>query len=201
MLGHVLHGRPRGDAEPRRSSIRSRNRGSRYSSIRALAGGSAVIAMTPVPVVRRRQPQCHAQFFLGVDDQFSTLELVAQMGVVALQLLDLSCRWIRLRSPLFWSERRLIGRADLLAPARDHGGVDALATQERAERTGRLAALGLGEQPPLLAPGELAASGDRNDLRVTARLLRGRLSSRPTGSFRDGLGGGTQQSIRRRLQQ
>ena len=70
------------------------------------------------------------------------------------------------------------------------------------ERTGLLAALGLGEQPALLAPGELAALGDRNDLRVTARRrLRGRLSSRPTGSFRDGLGGGTQRSIYRRLQQ
>src|ERR1035441_3506851 len=55
---------------------------------------------------------------------------------------------------------------------------------------------------PYLAPGELAALGDRNDLRVTARRrLRGRLSSRPTGSFRDGLGGATQRSIYRRLQQ
>ena len=77
-----------------------------------------------------------------------------------------------------------------------------LAAQECAERTGILAALGLGEQPALLAPGELAAPGDRNDLRVTARAFaRGHLSSSPTGSFRDGLGGRTRQSIQRRFQQ
>jgi hypothetical protein len=140
---------------------------------------------------------------LGVDDQFSTLELVAQTGVVALQLLNLSCRGIRLRSPPFWRERRLIGHADLLAPACDHRGVDAFAAQERAERAGFLAALRLGEQTALLASGELPAPGDRNDLRVAARRFpRGHLSSRPPGSFRDGLAGRrSRQSIRRRLQQ
>jgi len=46
---------------------------------------------------------------LGIDNQFGALELVAQTSVVALQLLDLSCRSIRLRSPLSWRERRLIG--------------------------------------------------------------------------------------------
>ena len=77
-----------------------------------------------------------------------------------------------------------------------------LAAQECAERTGILAALGLGEQPALLTPGELAAPGDRNDLRVTARAFaRGHLSSCPTGSFRDSLGGRTRQSIQRRFQQ
>ena len=84
--------------------------------------------------------------FLGLDDQFSALELVAQTGVVAVQLLDLSCRGIRLRPPPFWRERRLIGHADLLAPACDHRGVDALATQERTQRTGLLATLGLGNR-------------------------------------------------------
>ena len=50
--------------------------------------------------------------------------------------------------------------------------------------------------------GELAAPGDRNDLRVTARAFaRGHLSSCPTGSFRDGLGGRTRQSIQRRFHQ
>jgi hypothetical protein len=69
------------------------------------------------------------------------------------------------------------------------------------ERTGILAALGLGKQPALLAPRELAAPGDRNDLRVTARAFaRGHLSSCPTGSFR-GLGGRTRQSIQRRFHQ
>ena len=77
-----------------------------------------------------------------------------------------------------------------------------LAAQECAEHTGILAALGLGDQPALLAPGELAAPGDRNDLRVTARaFLRGHLSSCPTGSFRDSLAGRTRQSIQRRFQQ
>src|SRR5665811_2275604 len=117
----------------------------------------------PAGVVRRRQPQCNAQFFLGVDNQFGALELLAQTSVVALQLLDLSCRAIRLRPPLFWRERRLIGPANFLAPGRNHGGVDALAPQERPERTGLLAALGLGEQPPPLASGEIAPPGDRHD--------------------------------------
>src|SRR5271169_6773645 len=138
---------------------------------------------------------------LGVDDQLSAFELVAQTSVVALQLLDLSCRGIRLWPPSFWSERRLICHADLLAPARDHRGVDVLAAQEGAERTGILAALGLGEQPALLAPGELAAPGDRNDLRVTAHRFQGRLSSGTTGSFCNGFGAGTRQSIQRRLHQ
>jgi hypothetical protein len=98
-------------------------------------------------------------------------ELVAQTRVVALQLLHLSCRGIRLWPPPFRGERRLIGHADLLSPACNHRRVDALSAQERAERTGVLAALGLGEQPTLLAPGELAALGDGDDLRVTARRL------------------------------
>src|ERR1035437_5944243 len=134
----------------------------------------------PAGVVRRRQPQCNAQFFLGVDDQFGALELVAQTTVVALQLLDLSCRSSRLRPSPFWRQRRLIGPADLLAPGRDHRGVDALAPQERPERTDLLAPLGLGEQPLLLAPGEIAPPGDRNDLRVTARRFR-RAPSPPSG--------------------
>jgi hypothetical protein len=84
---------------------------------------------------------------LGVDDQLSAFELVAQTSVVALQLLDLSCRGIRLWPPSFWSERCLICPADLLAAARNHRGEDVLAAQECAERTDILAALGLGEQP------------------------------------------------------
>src|SRR6202158_5738815 len=77
---------------------------------------ASLAARIPAPVVRRRQPQGHAQFFLGVDDQLSAFELVAQTSVVALQLLDLSCRGIRLWPPSFWSERRLVCQADLLAP-------------------------------------------------------------------------------------
>jgi hypothetical protein len=138
---------------------------------------------------------------LGVDDQVGALELVAQTGIVALQLLDLPCRGIRLRPTPFWGERRLIGNANLLAPARDHRGVDALATQECAERTGLLATLGLGQQPALLAPGKLPPPGDRNHLRVAAHRFQGRLSSGTTGSFCNGLGAGTRQSIQRRLHQ
>ena len=83
--------------------------------------------------IRRRQPQCHTQFFLGVDDQLSAIELAAQTGDVAVQMLDLPSRGVRFRPSSFWRERRPIGRVDLLAPARNHRGVDALATQERAE--------------------------------------------------------------------
>jgi hypothetical protein len=46
-------------------------------------------------------PSATHSFFLGVDDQFSALELVAQTRVIALQLLHLSCRGIRLWPPLF----------------------------------------------------------------------------------------------------
>ena len=41
----------------------------------------------------------------------------------------------------------------LTLPAREHGGVDALAAQERPKRTRRLAAVGLGEQRALLPGG------------------------------------------------
>jgi hypothetical protein len=138
---------------------------------------------------------------LGVDDQLSAIELAAQTGDVAVQMLDLPGRGVRFRPPPLRRQRRPIGRLDLLAPARDHRGVDALATQERAERTGLLAAIGLREQPALLAPGKLPALGNGNDLRGRARRFLRRLSSRPTGSFRGGLGGRTGQSIHRRLQQ
>jgi hypothetical protein len=57
---------------------------------------------------------------LGLDDQLSARELVAQAGIVAVQLLDLSGRGIRLRPPPFRRERSLIGRAELLTPARDY---------------------------------------------------------------------------------
>jgi hypothetical protein len=67
---------------------------------------------------------------LSIDDQLGAPELAAQSGVVALQLLDLSRRGIRLWPPLSGSKRRLIGCTELLAPARDHRGVDALAPQE-----------------------------------------------------------------------
>src|ERR1019366_2557018 len=110
------------------------------------------------------------------------VELVAETSVVALQVLELSCRHIRLRSPPLWGERRLIGHVDQLAPGGDHGGVDALAAHERSERPSLFAAISLGKQPALLASGELAAFGDRNDLRITARrFLRGHLSSKHGG--------------------
>ncbi len=70
-----------------------------------------------------------------------------------------------------------------------------LLTQERPERARRLAPVGFGQERPLLAPGELAASPDREHLRVPVRCARGRLCSRPTGSFRERLGGGTRGSI------
>jgi hypothetical protein len=44
---------------------------------------------------------------LGIDDKFSTLELLVQTGVVTLQLLDLSCRGIRLVVSLGWLEMRV----------------------------------------------------------------------------------------------
>src|ERR1035437_10147889 len=78
----------------------------------------------------------------------------------------------------------------------------AIATTSGSRRAAASDGASLHALRALLAPGKLAAIGDRNDLRVTARRrLRGRLSSRPTGSFRDGLGGATQRSIYRRLQQ
>jgi len=58
--------------------------------------------------------------FLGVDDQFSALKLVAQASVGALQFLNLSGRSIRLWPTLIWRQRRPFGRTNLFAPTRDH---------------------------------------------------------------------------------
>jgi hypothetical protein len=111
-------------------------------------------------LVHRRQPQRHAPF-LGLDDQFGAPDLAAQSSVVALRLVDLSHRRIRLRSALFRRGRRLIRRTEQVAPACDDGGVDALAPQERAERTCRFATCGPGEQPALLT----SARGERRSVR------------------------------------
>ena len=149
----------------------SARRPDRRSSNRPVGQAQPTASITRPRSARPPSAVPMPQLFLGVDDQLGASELAAQAGVVALQLLDLSRRRVRLRPPLFRRERRLIGRTELLAPARDHRGVDALATQERTERTGRLATFGLGQQPALLAPGELAPSGDRHDLRVATRSV------------------------------
>ena len=47
-----------------------------------------------------------------------------------------------------------------------------LLAQERPERARRLAPVGLGQERSLLAPGELAAWPDREDLRVPVRCAR-----------------------------
>ena len=123
--------------------------------------------------------------FLSVDNQPGALELVSQAGVVAIELLDLSCRGIRLWAALLRGERHQLGFAHLFAPTREHRRVNAFATQERAQLSARLAAICLGQQATLLTPGEPAATRDRGYLWVRRRCARGRLYSRPSGSFRD----------------
>src|ERR1019366_625136 len=117
------------------------------------------------------------------------LELAAQTGVLAIELLDLPGRRIRLRPPSLWAQRHAIGRIHLLAPAREHRGINALAAQERAEGAGLLATVGLGEQRTLLAGRELAAPGGRDNLRVGCRRGPGHPSLPPPAPPRDPPGG------------
>src|ERR1035438_5253459 len=134
-----------------------------------------------------------------IDDQLRVLELAAQTGVLAIELLDLPGRRIRLRPPSLWGQRHAIGRAHLLAPAREHRGINALAAQERAEGAGLLATVGLGEQRALLAGRELAAPGGRDNLRVGCRRGPGHPFTRPTGSLRDAQGRSRGSAVHRRV--
>jgi hypothetical protein len=103
---------------------------------------------------------------LSVDNQPGALELVPQADIVAIELLDLSCRGIRFWASLLRGKRQQFGFAHLLAPTREHRGVNAFATQKRAQLSARLAAIRLGKQATLLTPGEPAATRDRGYLWV-----------------------------------
>ena len=107
------------------------------------------------------------------------LELTTQARIVAVQMPDLSRGRVGLRSTFLGRERRAVGGGDLLAPARQHRGVDPLATQERPELAARLALVRLGQQRSLLARGELPPPRGRDDLRVGATLARGRHGRSP----------------------
>src|ERR1039458_3300474 len=144
-------------------------------------------------------PSSAHSFFLGIDDQLRVLELAAQTGVLAIELLDLPGRRIRLRPPSLWGQRHAIGRIHLLAPAREHRGINALAAQKRAEGAGLLATVGLGEQRALLAGRELAAPGGRDNLRVGCRRGPGHPFTRPTGSLRDAQGRSRGSAVHRRV--
>ena len=48
-------------------------------------------------------------FSLGLDDQFGTIEFAPQVGVLAIELLDLPGGGVRLRSTLLRGQRRPIG--------------------------------------------------------------------------------------------
>ena len=123
--------------------------------------------------------------FLGINNQLGPLELAAQAGVVAIQLLDLSCFGIGLGSAFLRGECHQIGFAHLLFPVREHRGIKMLTAQKRTELSPGFAALRLGQQTPLLATGKPATARDRLDLWVRRRRARGRLYSRPSGSFHD----------------
>src|ERR1039457_6110135 len=157
-----------------RRRIRSRDTTPRFSAnarhalLSPICGMSAATALIAPPGsgrLRSAAPVPHI-VFLGIDDQLRVLELAAQTGVLAIELLDLPGRRIRLRPPSLWGQRHAIGRIHLLAPAREHRGINALAAQERAEGAGLLATVGLGEQRALLAGRELAAPGGGDNLRT-----------------------------------
>ena len=133
-------------------------------------------------------PSATHSFFLGVDNNLGALELAAQTRDVAVELLDLPGGGVWFWSPSLRGERHAIGRVHLLAPAREHRGINALAAQERAECARRFAALGLGQQRALLPGGELATPRGRHDLRVGRRRDPGYPFTRPTASFRDAQG-------------
>ena len=69
-------------------------------------------------------------------------------------------------------QSRAVRRPQLLAPTREHRGINAFATQERAELTALLAAIGLGQKHPLLACRELPTRRDLDHLGVWALTLR-----------------------------
>src|ERR1017187_6803972 len=190
-----------------RCRIRSRYTTPRFSAnarhalLSPICGMSAATALIAPPGsgrLRSAAPVPHI-VFLGIDDQLRVLELAAQTGVLAIELLDLPGRRIRLRPPSLWGQRHAIGRIHLLAPAREHRGINALAAQERAEGAGLLATVGLGEQRTLLAGRELAAPGGRDNLRVGCRRGPGHPFPRPTGSLRDAQGRSRGSAVHRRV--
>jgi hypothetical protein len=126
---------------------------------------------------------------LGINNQLGPLEFAAQADIVAIELLDLSRLGLWLGAPFLRGECCQLGFAHLLLPARQHRGIKSLATQERAELSVRLAALRLCQQTTLLTAGKPPTARDRLDLRVRRRRARGRLYSRPSGSFHDVLDG------------
>src|ERR1019366_6366230 len=190
-----------------RCRIRSRYTTPRFSAnarhalLSPICGMSAATALIAPPGsgrLRSAAPVPHI-VFLGIDDQLRVLELAAQTGVLAIELLNLPGRRIRLRPPSLWGQRHAIGRIHLLAPAREHRGINALAAQERAEGAGLLATVGLGEQRALLAGRELAAPGGRDNLRVGCRRGPGHPFTRPTGSLRDAQGRSRGSAVHRRV--
>jgi hypothetical protein len=60
-------------------------------------------------LVESRGAQVPRTVFLGFDDDIGALELAAQAGIIAVQVLDLPRRRVRLWSPLFRCERPAIG--------------------------------------------------------------------------------------------
>jgi hypothetical protein len=108
---------------------------------------------------------------LSLDDQFRALELAAQPCDVAVQMFDLPRRRIRLRSALLWCECGAVRNPELFAPTRQHRGINALATQEGAEFSALLAAIGLSQKHPLLARRELTTLRDLDHLRVRTSIL------------------------------
>ena len=117
------------------------------------------------------RPSATHSFFLSLDDQFRTLKFVAQACDVAVQMFDLPSRRIRLRSPTLRCESGAVRSTELFAPARQHRGINTLATQERAELTALLAAIGLSQKHALLARRELTARRDLDHLRVRTSIL------------------------------
>ena len=70
--------------------------------------------------------------FFSFNDQFRTLQLVAQAGDITVQMLDLPSRCARLRSALLRCESGAVCGSELFAPTRQHGGINAPAAQECA---------------------------------------------------------------------
>lgn len=132
-------------------------------------------------------PRARQQLFLDIDDQPLLGKFPFHACLLALKL----CHALVLRAggiclaaaPL--RRQRALGRlVALLAPAREHRGIEALPAHERSELAGLLAQVRLGQKPPLLTGRELSPLGRGHHLRVRSVRRGGCPFASPPGSLR-----------------
>jgi len=129
-------------------------------------------------------PVTQQSFFWCVDDQLGMLEFATQTGDIAVENFDLPGRRVRLRPASLRSQSHLIGRAQLLAPAREHRRIDMLAAQKRSEPCPPPCSDRPRQAADASRSQSIVGAGRRDDLRVGRCRDSGHPFTRPTGSFR-----------------